>query len=147
MLCKLHWAVCILQDWANNIQLIPLLLPAQETKAFSKREISNIAYCDSIYIFCPKTVFQNTDEKQTNTNRSTIRTITVNHGQAPLYFITSIKNPNPKQGMPPSDLPDRAEILEREALFENHIFVQGKKKKRNCKEMLAERLMHYQDAF
>lgn len=50
--------------------------------------------------------------------------------------------------MPPSDLPDGAEILEREALFENRIFVQGKKKKkRNCKEMLVERLMHYQDAF
>lgn len=32
--------------------------------------------------------------------------------------------------MPLSDLPNLAEILEREALFENRIFMQGKKKKR-----------------
>lgn len=32
--------------------------------------------------------------------------------------------------MPLSDLPNLVEILEREALFENHIFVQRKKKRK-----------------
>lgn len=38
VLCKLHGAICTLQNWANNIQLTTLLLPAQETKAFYERE-------------------------------------------------------------------------------------------------------------
>lgn len=52
--------------------------------------------------------------------------------------------------MPLSDSPNLAEILEREALFEKHIFKQKKnfkKEKENCKAMLAEKSMHYQDAF
>lgn len=53
--------------------------------------------------------------------------------------------------MPPSDSPNLAEILEREALFEKHIFkqkkIKKKKEKENCKEMLDEKSMHYQDAF
>lgn len=41
--------------------------------------------------------------------------------------------------MPPSDLPNLAEILEREAVFENHIFMQEKKKKNgyNCTKTTA----------
>lgn len=114
VLCKLCWAICTPQDWDSNIRLITLPSPTQERKAFY--ETNDTKYTDLISTFCPKTVFQNSDEKQTKKNPITIRKINTLPVDRTCYTLSPpIESTKPKGETPPSDLPN---------LAENHVFVQ-----------------------